>query len=195
MTIALQTQSDQRITTGGTWQQFKLIQQGFSASPGVRLSYFEGTIEILMPGSEHEIFSHLIGYFLTTFLAEQGIEFAPTGAMTQEREGVVSAQADQSYCIGQSKPIPDLAIEVVFTSGGQRKLSRYQALGVPEVWFWQDGLFTLYRLQADGSAYAAIAQSMIPELANLDIALLSRCVLMGETSRVEAIRAFRSIAL
>ncbi len=80
-------------------------------------------------------------------------------------------------------------IEVVFTSGGAAKLQRYQALGVPEVWFWQDSLFSLYRLRTDG--YESIERSKIPELATLDLDLLSRCVLMGETSRLEAIREFR----
>ena len=52
-----------------------------------------------MPGCEHEIFSRIICYLVTTFLVEQGIFFQPTGAMTQEKEGIVSAQADESYQI------------------------------------------------------------------------------------------------
>jgi Uma2 family endonuclease len=96
-----------------------------------------------MPGQDHETFARVIAYLVTTFLVEQGIFFKPTGAMTQEKEGVVSAQADDSYCIGSVKSIPDLSIEVVFTSGGTSKLERYKALGVPEVWFWEDGLLKL----------------------------------------------------
>jgi Uma2 family endonuclease len=70
--------------------------------------------------------------------------------MTQQKEGVVSAQADESYCIRSAKPIPALSIEVVFTSGSTSKLECYKALGVPEVWFWEDGLLKLYHLR-DGS--------------------------------------------
>jgi Uma2 family endonuclease len=182
---------DQRITHQGiTWQQFKLIQAGFSESPGIRLSYYQGTIEIYMPGREHEVFSRLIGFLIGLFCLEKNIEFEPTGSMTQEREGEVSAQADESYCFGTSKPIPDLVVEIVFTSGGSKKLKRYLALQVPEVWFWQDGLFTLYRLRQDH--YEPIARSEIPELASLDINLLTRCVLMAQTSRLDAATAFRS---
>jgi Uma2 family endonuclease len=101
----------------------------------------------------------------------------------------VSAQADESYCIGASKSTPDLMIEVVLTSGGLAKLQRYRTLGVPEVWFWQDGLFSLYRLRPNG--YEQIDRSKIPELVALDFTVLTRCVLMGETSRLEAIRTFR----
>lgn len=182
--------TDQRIAYAGiTWRQFKLIQAGFADSPGIRLAYYDGAIEILMPGREHEVFSRIIGFLIGLFCLENGVEFEPTGSMTQEREGEVSAQADESYCFGASKPTPDLVIEVVFTSGGPNKLRRYQALGVPEVWFWQDGLFSLYHLR-DGH-YDKITHSEIPELAALSIDLLTRCVLIAQTSRLEAAHEFR----
>ncbi|NJO39726.1 MAG: Uma2 family endonuclease [Cyanobacteria bacterium CRU_2_1] len=191
MTIATATPTTDQciVLPGRTWKQFKLIQEGLDDSPGVRLFYFNGTIEILMPGRDHEVFKSIIALLLGIYFEENGIEFEPTGSMTQEREGTASAQADESYCIGISKPVPDLSIEVVFTSGGSNKLQRYQALGVPEVWFWQDGVFTLYRLRETG--YEQINHSEIPELAAIDFQQLTRCVLMGETSRLEAMREFR----
>ena len=182
--------TDQRLVLAErTWEQFKLIQAGFEDFPGSRLFYYNDTIEILMPGRDHEVFKSLIALLLGIFFEEVGVEFEPTGSMTQEREGMASVQADESYCIGASKPIPDLSIEVVFTNGGPNKLQRYQALGVPEVWFWQDGAFILYHLRESG--YERIDQSQIPELATLDFGLLTRSVLMGETSRLEAMREFR----
>jgi Uma2 family endonuclease len=172
------------------WQQFKLIQTGFGQSQGIRLFYAHNTLEILMPGRNHEVFSRLIGFLIGLFCLENQIEFEPTGSMTQEREGEVSAQADESYCFGASKPTPDLAIEIVFTSGSIKKLQRYQMLGVLEVWFWEDGVFSLYHLRNDG--YVQITRSEIPELTTLDIDLLTRCVLMAQTSRLEAANEFRT---
>ncbi len=185
-----QSPSDQRMIHHSlTWQHFKLIQAGFANSPGVRLSYYHGTLEILMPGREHEFFKTLIGYLIETFFLEKSIPFEPTGSMTQEAEETVSAQPDESYCIGSSKPVPDLSIEVVFTSGGPDKLARYQALGVPEVLFWEDGLFTLYHLR--GNHYDRIFRSELPALRDLDLSLLTRCVLLAETDYAEAVRTFR----
>jgi len=181
--------TDQRIIHHGMWERFKFIQKGFEGSSRVRLFYYDGTIEILRPGQDHETFAHIIGYLITTFLVELGIFFKPTGAMTQEKSGFVSVQADESYCIGSVKPIPDLSIEVVFTSGGISKLERYKVLGVPEVWFWEDGLLKIYHLQ-DGS-YELIDRSQLPGLSNLDLDLLQRCILMAETDAGEAIRVFR----
>ncbi|EKV00371.1 hypothetical protein Lepto7375DRAFT_2479 [Leptolyngbya sp. PCC 7375] len=191
MTQALsRTVNDQQIVYSGiSWSKFQLIRSGFADSPGIRLAYYDNTIEILMPGREHEMFSRLIGFLIGLFCLEKGIEFEPTGSMTHEREGEVSAQADESYCFGKSKSTPDLVIEVGFTSGGLNKLSRYRALGISEVWFWQDGLFSLYRLK--DRDYVQIARSEVPELAALDMDVLTRCVLMGQTSRLDAANEFR----
>jgi hypothetical protein len=44
----LQPTHDQRIVQPGrTWEQFNLIQKGFKNAPGVRLFYFDETIEAL----------------------------------------------------------------------------------------------------------------------------------------------------
>lgn len=63
-------------------------------------------------------------------LSDQG-----TFLVDQITLGEASAEPDESYCFGTSKPIPDLVIEVVLTSGHTQKLKRYRALGIPEVWF------------------------------------------------------------
>jgi Uma2 family endonuclease len=187
MTQTIDKPKDQRlIHSGVSWEKFKSIQAGFCDSPGIRLFYYKGKVEILALSQDHEIFSGAIALLLGTYLVEKEIEFAPTGSFTQEKEGEVSAQADQSYLIGkQSGSVADLSIEVVFTSGNESKLNRYQVLGVPEVWFWEDGAFALYHIRENG--YERISRSEL--LPDLDINLLSRCLLMS--SRVEAVREFR----
>ncbi|NJP12440.1 MAG: Uma2 family endonuclease [Leptolyngbyaceae cyanobacterium RU_5_1] len=172
-----------------TWEQFKHIQKGLEGSPGVRLTFYGGVVEVFMPGQPHEIFKKVIASLLEAFFLHWRIRVVPTGSVTQEQEGVASAQADESYCFGDAKPVPDLSIEVIFTSGSATKLKRYQALGVPEVWFWEDGLFTLHRLGENG--YTRIYKSQIPELTELDFDLLTQYVLAGETDWLEAVLTFK----
>jgi Uma2 family endonuclease len=182
---------DQRILQAErTWEQFQLIRQGFDKAPGVKLFYYKNTVEILMPGREHELFSAVIALLLGIFFIEREIEFEPTGSMDQEKAGEAFVQADQSYCFGSSKSIPDLSIEVIFTSAGIDKLARYKTLGVPEVWFWEDGVFSLYCLRDQG--YQSIDRSELPGLADLDLNLLTQCMLMAQTSRLAAAKAFRA---
>ena len=174
------------VQSGRTWAQFKHLQRGFEHARGVQLFYWDGTVEILMPGKLQELFKSVIGLLIEVFLIDRGIEFEPTGSMTQEVEAVASADADASYRIGDHR----LAVEVNFTSGSAAKLRRYQALGVDEVWLWEDGVLQAYHLRADG--YEAVSQSLIPELATIDLAVLSACILAGEMSRVAAVRQFRA---
>jgi Uma2 family endonuclease len=185
MIQALPKTTTQRVVLPGrTWDQFKRIQSALENSPGTRLFYHHGTLEIAMPGKEHEAFKSLIGQLIELFFLKNGIVYKSTGSMTLEREGETSLQADESYCLGQDKPIPDLSVEVVYSSGDASKLTKYQALGVPEVWFWEDGALTLYHLRSSG--YECIERSELPGMTHLDVALLSRCILKGETSHLEA---------
>ena len=178
---------DQRfIHSGISWEQFKLIEQGFSDSPGIKLFYYKGEVEILAVSEDHEAISRTLTILLALYFDIKDIEFKPTGSRTLETEGEASAQPDESYLIGRSTGTPpDLSVEVIFTSGSVKKLQRYQVLGVAEVWFWEDGVLAMYRLGAEG--YEKIYASVV--LPDLDINLLCRCLLMA--SSVEAMREFR----
>ncbi|MGB7443527.1 MAG: Uma2 family endonuclease [Coleofasciculaceae cyanobacterium] len=174
------------IQTGVSWSSFKSIQKGFADSPGVHLFYYQGELEIFSTSPEHEIVKGNIGFLVEDFLLQSEIDFVGTGSFSLEKENVASAQADESYCFGQQKSVPDLAIEVVITSGGTNKLRRYQALGVKEVWFWENGVISLHYLEGDN--YSQVSQSKF--LPNLDIAKLAQCAAIP--SRVQAVRQFRS---
>jgi Uma2 family endonuclease len=192
MAIALdrltQTATDQIVVVNGSWAKFKLIQQGCEESSSVRVSYFNGTIEIVMPSRAHEIFSGAFHLLLSLYLAHLDIECLATGSADQEVEGTAAVQPDQSYCIDGVKAIPDLSVEVVFSSGGINKLARYQAIAVPEVWFWEDGVLALYHLRSSG--YEQVERSELPGLKELDLTIFKRCLLIGETSTTNAIKEF-----
>jgi Uma2 family endonuclease len=177
------------IQRGKTWAQFEHLQQGFENTRGVKLFYYNGTIEILMPSAAHELFKKIIAILIEVFLLDRKIEFEPTGSMTQKRESTAAAEADESYDIQGSK----LCVEVNFTSGDESKLECYQALGVDEVWFWDDGVLAVYHLQSDG--YQKVSRSQITALAAIDLEIMAECILIGETSRLGAVERFRAAHL
>ena len=178
--------AEQHFTWRGlTWHQFKAIQTSFDDVPGVLLFYCEGVLEIVGISKPHEAFQSIIGVLLAIYFEVREIEFFPSGAYSQIIEGVVEYQSDLSYCFGTDKDVPDLCIEVVITSGSPIKLQKYRLMGVPEVWFWEDGTLQLYRLRELG--YERIASSeLLPEL---DLSLLKRCILFA--SPLEALKEFR----
>jgi Uma2 family endonuclease len=177
-----------------SWDQFESLQQGFENSRGVRLFYYDGVVEILMPGIDHELFKTVIGILIEAFLLDREIEFVPTGSMTQQIKGLAAAEADESYQIDGYRLSIELcsgcANEINFTSGDESKLNCYQLLGVNEVWLWEDGVLACYHLQSTG--YQKFESSQIPALGSIDFAVLAECILIGETSRVGAVKRFRS---
>ncbi|MBC6433339.1 Uma2 family endonuclease [Nostoc sp. HG1] len=170
---------------GLSWEQFKAIQASFENVAGVRLFYCEGILEIVSIGKPHEAIKCLIGLLLGQYFLEQGIEFFPSGSFSQIIPEIVEYQADLSYCFGTDKPVPDLCIEVVITSGSPIKLQKYKLMGVPEVWFWEDGTIKVYCLR-EQEYEKVVTSELLPEL---DLSLLNRCILLS--SPLEALREFR----
>lgn len=168
------TGSEQRlILSGVSWQQYETLRLTLDDFPGLRMTYLEGTLEIMTPSPEHEMSKKVIARLVERYADEMEINLNGLGSTTFRKEAKARGlEPDECYCVGEVKEIPDIAIEVTISSGGIDKLAVYQGLGVPEVWFWQGGKFSLYRLREQG--YEVIAQSeFIPEL---ELSLLARYV-------------------
>jgi Uma2 family endonuclease len=177
--------AEQRFTWRGlTWHQFKAIQTGFEDVPNVRLFYCDGVLEIVGTGRLHEAIRCLMGLLMGQYFLQRRIVFFPSGTYSQIVQEQVEYQADLSYCFGTIKDVPDLCIEIVITSGSPIKLQKYRLMGVPEVWFWEDGTLELYHLREEG--YDRIASSEI--LPELDLSLLKRCILFA--SPLDALEEF-----
>lgn len=185
MTQLLDTIEQRFIQAGVSWESFKAIQTGFATSPNIRLFYYQGELEILATSPKHEIVKGNIGFLVEDYLLNLELEFVATGSFSQEKEGEVAIQADESYCFGIKKKIPDLAIEVVVTSGGPNKLRRYLALGVQEVWFWENGKISIYQLSSTN--YIAFSESKLIKGINLE--LLAECAEIE--SRPQSVKKFR----
>lgn len=174
MTVTpLEKEAEPILIDGLTWREFKVVEQ-LIERPGVRLSFLDGVLEIRKkPGKKHETIKERFGALLEIYLEFLGLDFTPTGSVTLESEsGRVKREADESYELSPDRERPDIAIEVVVTSGGIDKLEVYKRLKIPEVWFWEKGQLSFYALRDEG--YENILHSQL--LPNLDVALLIRCI-------------------
>ena len=169
-----------------SWKEFKTLSVLIGDSRAIHLNYLDGIVEIMTTSAAHEIIVHLLSMLLGIYFAAKDIDFIPTGSATLESEAKgASVEPNLSFCFGNKFGDRDLAIEVIFTSGSISKLERYRRFNTKEVWFWEDGKFSLYRLGENG--YKAIAKSeCLPEL---DLELLARCLLMAEPK--SALKAFQ----
>jgi len=189
-TIATPIKESPLLFEGVTWREFKAVEQLLDR-PGYRLSFLDGILEIRrMPGESHETVKERIGALLELYLLMAGFDFTPTGSMTLESEAAtVKREADKSYKLAPGRRLPDLAIEIVFSSGGIDKLEAYKRLKVPEVWFWEDGVLEVYHLRREGNTLHYEKVSNSEEVKGLDLDLLLRCINM--VNHVEAIKTFQ----
>jgi Uma2 family endonuclease len=181
------TEQEQRLIMPGTydWQQFEALETLLAESVGVRITYLDGSIELMTVGEPHELIKKSLTMLLEAYLIEKGIEFIPVGRATRRSEAKgVSFEPDESYYLGEQKANPDLAIEVILTSGNLQKLEKYRRFQIPEVWLWENAQLRVYALGDDN--YQEVDRSQL--LPELDLALLVRCVQMP--SRLEAMRVF-----
>ncbi len=169
-----------------TWREFKSVERLLDR-PGIRLAFLSGVLEIRkMPGRQHEIIKKRIAALIETYLEMKGFDFTPTGSMTLESEAEsVKREADESYELYRDRDRPDLAVEVVVTSGGIDKLEAYKRLQIPEVWIWQTGELALFALTDSG--YESIDNSRL--LPGLDMELFDRC--LNLENHAIALREFR----
>lgn len=123
------------ITSGVSWQQYEVLLAELEDRNRYRVTYLEGVLEIMSPSRRHEKSKSLIGSLLEAYFQEARIAYFPLGSTTFCKPDESGTEPDECYCLYQEKEFPDLAIEVVLTSGGIDKLKIYQRLGVREVWF------------------------------------------------------------
>ena len=172
-----------------TWADYERLLElrGESAVP--RLTFLDGVLELMTPSGIHETDKTRIGRLLEAWADESGIQLEGVGSWTiRSEEAERGAEPDECYFVGpipDDAQRPDIAIEVVRTSGGIDKLEVWRGLGVPEVWFWQDRRLRFFRLREGG--YRELERSRA--LPDLDPALVLEA--MAAPSQTEAVRLSR----
>ncbi len=175
------------ITSGVDWEAYESILESLGNSSSYRLAYLSETLEIMSPSRNHELDKENIGRLLEAYLEENRIRFWGLGSTTfRNKDQQAGKEPDKCYCIVTDKKIPDLAIEVVYTSGGVDTPEIYQRLGVKEVWLWQNKHLKVYCLQKNNQYQQETRSQLLPEL---DLALLMEYITMSDP--LEAIMEWR----
>jgi len=175
----------QALLSNVTWETLEKLDADL-AGTGARLTYLDGCLEIMAPLSDaHEEPRNTLGQLLETYMRLKDIRFYGRGSTTLGmKELGARKEPDESYCLGERKSIPDLVLEVIVTSGGIDTLEIYRRIGVPEVWFWEDGVISVYCLRPQG--YELVSNS--EQLPDLDMRSLEFHSRMAD--QYDAVNAF-----
>lgn len=182
--------ADQRVFMRGVpWSHYEVLLalRGEAAVP--RLSYLEGTLEIMAPSESHELIKSRLGRLVEVFLLHHDLEFEALGSWTLKgAPELAGAEPDECYKVGphRSGDRPHLVIEVNWTHGGIDKKAIYARLGVPEMWIWQDDGLQVFVLR--GRAMVRADRSEL--LPGIDLDGLLRH--LDAPSASAAIKAYRA---
>lgn len=182
---------DQRVVLRGVgWEDYENLLAIRGESSGTRFTYTHGVLELMTPSINHESHKKTLARLIEAYAEEREIEMEGFGSWTLKiRTKNIGIEPDECYLLGPltAEPVlPDLAIEVVWTSGGLDKLEVYRELEVPEVWFWERSELHIFLLHTD--AYQKNARSKL--LPDLDPELLAGC--MRADSQTAAVRKYRA---
>lgn len=177
------------VLRGVAWSEYDALCRSRAHMAGPRLAYLDGTLEIMSPARPHEHHKTLIARLIEAYADEQELDLIGFGSETFRRKSQKAGlEPDECYCVGEAKPLPDFALEVVHTGGGLDKLEIYRRLKIGEVWFWAGERFWIYRLV--GQRYEERPSSKV--LRGFDFAACARLVSSTEVSgQAAAVREWR----
>jgi Uma2 family endonuclease len=182
---------DGRVTLDGlTWDQYVAISDALPDHAGVRMTYLEGTLEIMTTGARHEVLKKTLARLIEAHADEMRVDLTGYGNATfrkqAEERGLEPDECYSRHRLAEGD-MPELAIEVVVSHGDIDKLAVYAGLGVGEVWFWEAGVISVFCLGPDG--YRPSTRSRL--LPDLDVAELASFV--SSENQPQAVRAYRAL--
>ncbi|AFY43559.1 Uma2 family endonuclease [Nostoc sp. PCC 7107] len=204
--VTTQVSSTQRgILPNISWQTFETMLAEMGNNRTTRLTYDQGTLEIMTPLMPHEHNNRLLEHLVFTLAVELNLNIKSIGSTTCKRPDLLRGVEPDSAFYIQNEPLmrqkqnldltqdppPDLVIEVDYTSASVDRLSIYLALGVPEVWRYNEPVMQIYRLQ-EGTY---IPCDISPSFANLPLTteiprFLQESLNNGEISMIRSFRAW-----
>jgi Uma2 family endonuclease len=162
-----------------TWQDFETILSELGEQRRVRLTYYQGNLEIMSPLAIHERPHRIIADIVKAILDVQGRDWEDFGSTTFKRPEIAGVEPDTCLYIQNAAqmrgctqmdldiyPPPDLAIESDVTS--KTTLEVYATIGVPEVWIYSKQQLKIYLIK--GVNYQENSSS--PTFPNLSLTTL-----------------------
>jgi Uma2 family endonuclease len=189
---------------GVRWSTYEALLEDLDGRH-IRLTYDDGSLEIMTISPRHEWSKKLIGRMIEAMTEELNIPIRSGGSTTFRNElKKKGLEPDECYWVANEPsvrgradldlevdPPPDIAVEVEISTSALDRLGIYAALGVSEVWRSDGHQIMIAQLQEDGT-YAHAAQS--PSFPWLPLAELSRflgaSLTMGETGWIRSFRAW-----
>ena len=152
---------------GVSWKDYVILREALD-TPGLRMTYCEGALELMSPSRTHELWKTTIARLIELYAFLREWPLVGYGSTTFRREAKErGAEPDECWCVGvqmRDGEFPQIVLEVIYTNPLIDKLTVYDGFGVPEVWLWREGAFELYRRRESGGYDRIERSKLLPEL-------------------------------
>lgn len=151
---------------GVRWKDYEVLRAALD-TPGLRMTFCEGVLEIMSPSRLHELWKKSVARLIELYAVDRDLPLVGYGSTTFRKEAKErGAEPDECYRLGtlmKDGEFPDIVLEVIQKSPLLDKLYVYKGFEIPEVWLFEEGAFRLFRLE--GGAYVSIDRSgFLPDL-------------------------------
>lgn len=154
-----------------TWETYEHLLKNYESFSAPRFTYDQGDLEIMSPSIPHEAASRILSLLVNIICEEREIDVRDLGSTTHKRADLLKGvEPDGCFYIRNVaaitgvdelnlsvEPPPDLVIEVDISHPSIARLPIYAALGVPEIWQFEDGQVKFFVLQEN--KYIALTNS------------------------------------
>src|SRR5437016_14388231 len=156
---------------GVSWEEYEELLQQVGEAAGLRISYGDGTLQVMTLSSGHENYVRFIENLINTIRLRLRMNIRSFGSMTMRKQPEKRGnEPDACFYIQtaskigkkiqlnfETDPPPDVALEVDVHHDTLWKDSIYAALGVPELWRFDGRTFTIRVLRE--KQYVEVPQS------------------------------------
>jgi Uma2 family endonuclease len=167
---------DQRFLVSNVrWRDYIILREALD-TPGLRMTYLDGELELMTPSRAHESNKKVIARLIETYAFLKRLPLNGYGSTTFRSEAKQrGVEPDECWMIGaqlEEGDFPQIVLEVIESNPLIDKLAVYRGLGVSEVWLFEEGAFTIY--VRNKVSYAIARSSRL--LPDLDFGLIAELV-------------------
>jgi len=135
------------------WEEYEELLSDLGEGYAVRIAYDRGRLEIMSPTARHKMYKDLLLRLVDSLAATKGDLVLETRGSTtfKEKQLLQGAEPDTCFYVKNAEliigkgdidlakdPPPDIIVEVDISHQSTGKLSFYSAIGVPEIWRYDE---------------------------------------------------------
>lgn len=144
-----------------TWETYEQLLKNYEGFSAPRLTYDQGDLEIMSPSIPHEAASDILRLLVNIICEERELDVRGLGSTTHKRADLLKGvEPDGCFYVQNVEaitgvedldltvhPPADLVIEADISQPSIPRFPIYAALGVPEIWHFQNGEVRFFGLR------------------------------------------------